>query len=98
MHATDDDETDPVTIITTELGGRPLDPLRQRRSRETDALYTSGDLNVLPPTIVRPVIPPPPAPNAPPESMALFDVGGRPAGAVSSRCCWPHRRPGSTSG
>jgi hypothetical protein len=73
MHATDGDETDPVMIITTELGGRPLDP-SPAPEPETDALFTSGDLDVLPPTIVRPVIPPPPLPNAPAASKALFDV------------------------
>ena len=69
-----DDETDPVMIITTELGGRPLEPASAAPEPEANALYTSGDLDVLPPTIVRPVIGPPPAANAPPESKALFDV------------------------
>ena len=51
---------DPVTIITTELGGRPLEPDAPAESAavmDSDALYSSGDLSVLPPTIVRPVIP-----------------------------------------
>ena len=72
----DDAETDPVTIITTELGGRPLEPAAPESAAvmDSDALYSSGDLSVLPPTIVRPVIAPPPAANAPPDSVALFDL------------------------
>jgi hypothetical protein len=73
----DDPETDPVTIITTELGGRALEPEGPPESaaaRDSETVYTSGDLSVLPPTIVRPVIPPPPSANAPPESVALFDL------------------------
>jgi hypothetical protein len=73
----DDPETDPVTIITTELGGRPLvpeAPPELATSKDGETVYTSGDLSVLPPTIVRPVIAPPPAANAPPDTVALFDL------------------------
>ncbi len=77
LAAEDDAETDPVTIITTELGGRPLEPEAPSESAaamDSEAVYTSGDLSVLPPTIVRPVIPPPPSANAPPESVAFFNL------------------------
>src|SRR4051794_34728031 len=72
-----DTESDPMTIITTELGGRPLEPEPATASAvaiDAEAVYSARDLSVLPPTIVRPVIPPPPAANAPPDSVALFDV------------------------
>jgi hypothetical protein len=69
--------TDPVSIITTELGGHAIEPdipTDAAAGSAGDALYTAGDVSVLPPSIVRPVIPPPPAANAPPESVALFDL------------------------
>ena len=50
----DDAKTDPVTIITTELGGRPLEPEAPPESAarmDSETVYTSGDLSVLRPRL-----------------------------------------------
>ena len=46
LAAEDDAETDPVTIVTTELGGRPLEPEapESAAAMDSEAVYTSGDL------------------------------------------------------
>ncbi len=95
----DDAEMDPVTIITTELGGRPLEPDAPAESApvmNSDALYSSGDLSVLPPTIVRPVIPPRPRRTLRPKPWRCSIWWSTGRGAWNG-WCWRRTPPAFTS-
>jgi hypothetical protein len=70
-----------VTIRVTELGGYPLlsSPALPVATTAISApdnsrTYSAQDDDVLPPVMTRPVIPGPPAPDAPTDTYAVFDL------------------------
>jgi hypothetical protein len=78
-----------VTIRITELGGYPLlsSPPPTVATAAISALdnshtYSAEDDDVLPPIMTRPVIPGPPAPDAPTDTYAIFDLVVDPQGNV----------------
>jgi hypothetical protein len=78
-----------VTIRITELGGYPLHSLPSPpvATAEIPAsgkvhTYSADDDDVVPPVLRRPVIPGPPAPDAPADSYAIFDLIVDPQGNV----------------
>jgi hypothetical protein len=77
-----------VTIRITELGGYPLQPPTSSvaavatASPDDGLTYSAEDDEVLPPVIMRPVIPGPPDADAPADSFAIFDLVVDPQGNV----------------
>jgi hypothetical protein len=78
-----------MTVRITELGGYPLhslpsSPVATAELPAPDNLrtYSAGDDDVVPPVLRRPVIPGPPAPDAPTDSYAIFDLIVDPQGNV----------------
>jgi hypothetical protein len=78
-----------MTVRITELGGYPLhslpsSPVATAELPAPDNLrtYSADDDDVVPPVLRRPVIPGPPAPDAPTDSYAIFDLIVDPQGNV----------------
>jgi hypothetical protein len=77
---------DDVRVTITDLGGYPLDSLPTADAEvaaiDTDTIYSPSDEGVLAPVLIRPVIPEPAGPDAPPDTIAVFDLVVGLTGAV----------------
>jgi hypothetical protein len=71
-----------VEVSVTDLGGYPLEGTEGEESIAPENIYSPADDGVHAPVLLRPVIPEPAGPDAPPDTIAVFELVVGRTGAV----------------
>jgi hypothetical protein len=77
-----DEAASNVQVSVTDLGGYPLEGTEGEESIEPENIYSPSDDGVHAPVLLRPVIPEPAGPDAPADTIAVFELVVGRSGAV----------------